>query len=210
MDAVLRAILYARVSTDEQADKGYSLPSQLEACRRYAEQHGFTVVAEFQDDCTGAIPIAERPEGKKAHALLIHGQADVLVAYTIDRLVRPPEEGDEVLLLSLVHSLNKTGKQIHTADRGQLKMDFVSLMTVMLEANRVGEERRKVVERTARGRNVKAQIGRVVGSNRPPYGYRFIRDQNNKVVGLEVFEGEAKVVRLIFQWYLDGWIGGIG
>ena len=31
-----RAILYARVSTDDQADKGYSLPSQLEHGRKYA------------------------------------------------------------------------------------------------------------------------------------------------------------------------------
>jgi len=44
---VKRAVIYARVSTDEQADKGYSLGSQLEACRAYAVGHGFTVVAEF-------------------------------------------------------------------------------------------------------------------------------------------------------------------
>ena len=34
-----RAILYTRVSTDEQAEHGYSLQSQLEACRAYAERH---------------------------------------------------------------------------------------------------------------------------------------------------------------------------
>jgi predicted site-specific integrase-resolvase len=33
-----RAVLYARVSTDDQSDKGYSLPSQLEAMRKYATQ----------------------------------------------------------------------------------------------------------------------------------------------------------------------------
>ena len=33
-----RAVLYARVSTDDQADKGYSLPSQFEAMRKYAAQ----------------------------------------------------------------------------------------------------------------------------------------------------------------------------
>ena len=40
-----RAVLYARVSTDDQADKGYSLPSQLDACRKYAERLGYLVVA---------------------------------------------------------------------------------------------------------------------------------------------------------------------
>ena len=90
-----RAVLYARVSTDEQAEKGYSLPSQLEACRRYAEQNEMTVVAEFSDDYSGATPIESRPEGSKAHGMLKDGHADVLIAYRIDRIVRPPEEGDE-------------------------------------------------------------------------------------------------------------------
>jgi len=52
-----RAILYARVSTDEQKDKGYSLPSQFEAMRKYASAQGFEIVAEHQDDYSGATPI---------------------------------------------------------------------------------------------------------------------------------------------------------
>ena len=46
-----RAVLYARVSTDEQADKGYSLPSQFDAMRKYAAQQGFEIAGEFS--CKG-------------------------------------------------------------------------------------------------------------------------------------------------------------
>ena len=35
-----RAILYARVSTEEQAKRGYSLAQQLEALREYAVRQG--------------------------------------------------------------------------------------------------------------------------------------------------------------------------
>ena len=35
-----RAILYARVSTDEQARSGYSLAQQIEALREHAEREG--------------------------------------------------------------------------------------------------------------------------------------------------------------------------
>ena len=35
-----RAILYARVSTDEQARSGYSLAQQIEALRDYAAREG--------------------------------------------------------------------------------------------------------------------------------------------------------------------------
>jgi site-specific DNA recombinase len=43
------AILYARVSTDEQARSGYSLAQQLEALRDYATREGYDVVEEVSD-----------------------------------------------------------------------------------------------------------------------------------------------------------------
>jgi hypothetical protein len=44
-----RAILYARVSTDEQARSGYSLAQQLEALREYAAREGYKVLEEVSD-----------------------------------------------------------------------------------------------------------------------------------------------------------------
>jgi hypothetical protein len=44
-----RAILYARVSTDEQARSGYSLAQQLEALREYASREGYEVLEEVSD-----------------------------------------------------------------------------------------------------------------------------------------------------------------
>ena len=41
-----RAILYARVSTDEQARTGYSLAQQIEALREYAAREGYEVLEE--------------------------------------------------------------------------------------------------------------------------------------------------------------------
>src|SRR5215211_4662872 len=44
-----RAILYARVSTDEQARSGYSLAQQMEALKAYAAQEGYEVLEEVTD-----------------------------------------------------------------------------------------------------------------------------------------------------------------
>jgi DNA invertase Pin-like site-specific DNA recombinase len=44
-----RAILYARLSTDEQARSGYSLAQQLEAQRDYAAREGYGVLEEVAD-----------------------------------------------------------------------------------------------------------------------------------------------------------------
>ena len=53
-----RAVLYIRVSTDEQ---GASIEAQRETCTRLANQHGYEIVAEFVDEnVSGAIAIDKR------------------------------------------------------------------------------------------------------------------------------------------------------
>lgn len=198
-----RAILYARVSTDDQADKGYSLPSQFEAMRKYAAQQGFEVVAEFQDDYSGATPIEYRPEGGKAYAMLKSGAADVIIAYTIDRFVRPPEDGDEWDMPVLIRGLAKLGKEIHTVKRGKLNTNFADLLIALLDARKAGEERRDIRERVMRGKQAKAKSGRVVGCKSPPYGYRYVRDQHGKITNLEIYQPEARIVRMIYKWYVN-------
>jgi site-specific DNA recombinase len=198
-----RAVLYGRVSTTDQKDVGYSLPSQFDAMRKYAAQQGFEIVGEFQDDYSGATPIEHRPEGRKAYTLLQSGGADVIIAYTIDRFVRPPEDGDEWEMPILIRGLAKLGKEIHTCDIGKLKTDFVSLLLVVIGAKSAGEERRNIRERSMRGKRQKAKSGRVVGT-RAPYGYRHVRDEHGKIVTLEIDEMTARIVRLIFKWYVDG------
>jgi len=47
--AIIWVILYARVSTDEQARSGYSLAQQLEALRDYAAREGYEVLEEVQE-----------------------------------------------------------------------------------------------------------------------------------------------------------------
>ena len=199
-------MIYARVSTDEQADRGYSLPSQLLACREYAARHGFEVLAEYADDYTGTVAIELRPEGRKAYAMLADGNADALIVYTVDRLVRPPLEGDEWDMPVLIRGLAKLGRDIHTVSRGQLKTDFASLLISMLDAKSAGDERRKIIERTGRGRLHKAKTGQVVGMGKAPYGYKYVKDTKDaaKTTMLAIDETQAAVVRMIFEWYTVG------
>ena len=46
----LRVAIYARVSTQEQAEHGYSLGTQLEACRQKAQELGAVTIREYIDD----------------------------------------------------------------------------------------------------------------------------------------------------------------
>jgi site-specific DNA recombinase len=41
------AVIYARVSSKEQADEGFSIPAQLKLLREYAAKHELRVAREF-------------------------------------------------------------------------------------------------------------------------------------------------------------------
>src|SRR5688572_4579500 len=50
---ITTALIYTRVSSDEQAREGLSLPAQLDSTRRYAAEHGWSLGAEFTDVMSG-------------------------------------------------------------------------------------------------------------------------------------------------------------
>jgi DNA invertase Pin-like site-specific DNA recombinase len=55
------AVLYARVSTDEQARMGYSLNQQIEALREWCAREGYEVLEEVTDPGqSGALPCRGR------------------------------------------------------------------------------------------------------------------------------------------------------
>ncbi len=84
-----RAILYARVSTDEQARSGYSLAQQIEALREYAASEGYEVLEEVQDPGQSGASL-ERPGMDRVRDLVATGGVSVVPAQDRDRLAREP------------------------------------------------------------------------------------------------------------------------
>lgn len=81
-----RAVVYLRVSTDEQSA---SIEAQRETCIRLAKQHGYNIIAEFVDEnISGAIAIDKRPALKRALHALGDDRADRLIVAKLDRLAR--------------------------------------------------------------------------------------------------------------------------
>ncbi|HNT77148.1 MAG TPA: recombinase family protein, partial [Anaerolineae bacterium] len=192
-----RAVSIARVSTKEQADNGYSLSSQLEACQLYAERHGFALIGEFQDDISGITPIADRPEGRKVQALIDARAVDAVIVYQVDRLFR-----DNVELLITTRQWLQAGIELHFCDIGQVRSENDVLL--LIRGWQGCDERAKILERFMRGKRTKAASGKVVAVGRPAYGYDYLRDEEGHVVNFKVNEEQAAVVRLIFQWYTEG------
>ena len=84
-----RAILYTRVSTDEQARSGYSLAQQLEALREYAAREGYEVLEEVSDPGQSGASL-ERPGMDRVRDLVQSGGVSVVLAQDRDRFAREP------------------------------------------------------------------------------------------------------------------------
>lgn len=182
----------ARVSTSEQAENGYSIPTQLEACRRYANKHGFEVAEEVTDDCSGAIPVADRPGGARVYELLKAGQVDAVIQYTIDRTARDKRQFplEYFVFLSDIHD---AGAELHFVDTGKSDGGIVD----MFKAWKAADERRDIRERTMRGREAKAKSGLVVSPSLAPFGYSY---HEGEITPNE----DAPIVEAIYSWYVHG------
>src|SRR5919199_3518766 len=84
-----KAILYARVSTEEQAESGYSLPQQIEALREYAAREGYEVLEEVTDPGQSGVSL-ERPGMDRVRDLVAAGGISVVLAQDRDRFAREP------------------------------------------------------------------------------------------------------------------------
>lgn len=186
----MRAVVYSRVSTDAQERDGTSLDTQERACLDQAADRGWNVVRCIRDAASGAT--LEREGIAELRAVLRSGEADVIVAYAVDRLSR---------------NQNHIGVLFDEFERAEVRMEFV---TERFEDTAVGRfilaarafiaevEREKIAERTMRGKAERARGGRIPQAfGAGCYGYTY-----NPATGKrEVEPFQATVVRRIFERY---------
>jgi len=82
-----KVAIYARVSTDEQAERDLSIPFQLERCRYHAQGNGWEVVREFVDAGESA-RTDKRPEFQQMITAARSKEFDVILVHKFDRFAR--------------------------------------------------------------------------------------------------------------------------
>lgn len=184
----MNAAIYARVSTTAQAEKGYSLETQVEACRDKAVQLGADTIKEYIDDgYSGAY--LERPALDSLRDALSANLHDYVIIYDTDRLAR-----DTMLLLLITEEIEKTATLVYVnseyskTPEGQLFYE--------IKGSFAKYERIRIQDRFNRGRRGKLKKGLPLRDSKI-LGYDFI--DGHYVVN----EAEASIVRHIFQLYLD-------
>jgi site-specific DNA recombinase len=189
-----RAILYARVSTDEQARSGYSLAQRIEALREYAAREGCVVLEEVVDPGQSGASL-ERPGMNRVRDLVAAGGVSVVLAQDRDRrIAREPA----------YHYLLRRGFEEHGTkiralnDRGDDSPEGELTDGILDQLAKF--ERAKTAERTRRGKLRKAREGKILRGPKPPYGFRY----NSAGDGLIVYEPEMVVAERVFRMAAEG------
>jgi site-specific DNA recombinase len=192
-----RAVLYARVSSDDRDRDDRNLLGQLDQCRQYALEHGYDIVDELAEDDRGASGAAfDLPQLTRVRELARTRACDVLVVREIDRLSRSLEKQ-----LLVEDELKRNGVVIEYV-LGEYPDTPEGNLHKHVRAAVAEYERLVIKERVARGRDLKVKAGNVMVYGRPPFGYRAVKRDHKHF--LEVDEETAAIVRQIFAWYTVG------
>lgn len=200
----LRAVIYLRVSTRTQVDKGYGLDAQLDICEAYAEKYGYEIVDTKQDRAISGTKGLDMRKGlDEAINLCLDGKANVFLCAALDRQSR------DTKLFNEVRDLLKTrGISFITVKEGMdLTLTRNALMGDILAAF-AAEDRRRIATRTLDGRIQKSKInGR--GSSYPIYGYKTQvtidpKDNETIIKKTVINQEQAEVVRHILKLTDEG------
>jgi site-specific DNA recombinase len=190
---ILWVILYARVSTDEQARSGYSLSQQLEALRAYAAREGYEILEEVTDPGKSGATL-DRPGLDRVRDLVASGGVSAVLAQDRDRFAREP-----AYLWVLQKELGEHGCKLRALnDRGDDSAE--GMLTDGILDQIAKYERAKVAERTRRGLLQKAREGKIIKGPKANFGFRF----NETNDGLVIYEPEMRIVEKIFSMAASG------
>ncbi len=190
-----RVALYARVSSEKQAEEG-TIASQVAVLEKRITDDGYAVDPQYRfiDDGVSGTTLV-RPALERLRDLAAVGAIDRLYVMAPDRLAR--RHGHQMLLLE---ELQARGVAVVFANR-PLGTTPEDQLLVQVQGVIAEYEHAKILERTRRGRRHAARCGRVSALSKAPYGYRYIdKHTGGGEARFEVIEEEAKVVRQIFTW----------
>lgn len=197
----IRAVIYLRVSTDEQSKNGRGLDAQLDLCTTYCMQRGYEVKQVVTDDgLSGKLPMSKRAALQEAITLGISGDVDVIVSYAQDRYARNTTVWASVRDIAIAaHIRLETVKEAR--DFANKDEQFMGDIHAAVAA----QEARTIASRLYGGRRERSKVdGR--GSGPAPYGYtKIVETQDNQVVErIEANERAIPIITIILRGRDEG------
>ena len=198
-----------RVSTGKQVDYNDSneadIPMQRRECHRFAEEHGWTIIHEEQEDGVSGHKVRAENRDKlqiiKEHAR--QGKFDILLVFMFDRIGRIADETPFV-----VEWFVRNGIRVWSCKEGEQRFDsHTDKLTNYIRFWQADGESEKTSIRTKTALNQLVEDGRFRGGI-APYGYDLVKSghfnkRRHEVWKLSVNDAEAAVVRMIFDKYVN-------
>jgi site-specific DNA recombinase len=191
-----RAALYARYSSSQQ--KQTSIEDQLRCARTLAQNEGWIVVAQYQDEeVRGTVPLAMREGGASLLAAAKAGEFDILIMEGLDRFSRDSVESGRWTKRLEHYRICVIGTADGYDSRGEGR-------TVMRLARGMQNEvaLEDLAKKTHRGLEGSFVRGDHVGGT--CYGYRSVPSANGIGKSLVIDEAQSSIVRRIFEMFADG------
>ncbi len=191
-----KAYIYTRVSTAMQVE-GYSLDAQKERMRSYAKSMDIEIAGEYEDAGRSGKSISGRPEFQRMINDIENQKDNVsfVLVFKLSRFGRSAADVLNTLQIMQDHGVNLICVEDgidSSKEAGKLVLTVMSAVAEM--------ERENIAAQTMEGRRQKAREGKWNGGP-APYGYS-IKDGS-----LVINEEEAKIVRLIFDKYVNEEVG---
>jgi DNA invertase Pin-like site-specific DNA recombinase len=194
----MKTVLFARVSSREQEETGYSLPSQEKLLKEYAERKDFRIAKKFS--------ISESASGKSQREIFNEmmeyvkkNNIKIIICEKVDRLTRNFKdavmidewlEKDEERQVHLV----KDSLILHKNSRSQEKLNWgIRILFAKNYIDNLSEEVKK-------GQKEKITQGWL--PTKPPLGYKTIGEKGHKIHIID--EEKAPLVRKMFELYAMG------
>ena len=185
------AVLYARVSSREQQEEGYSIEAQVKLLHTVASEKGLEIAREFVD------VESAKTTGRKLFAEMVtyfkrNRSCRTLLVEKTDRLYRNFRDAVTLEDLDLEIHFVKEGQVLSKDSKSQTKLMHDIRLAI---ARNYSENLREEVKK---GMSEKASQGIYPG--RPPFGYR--NNQGARTIETHPEKGATAVQ--IFEWYATG------
>jgi site-specific DNA recombinase len=183
----MKAAIYIRVSTEEQAKEGFSIATQKEKLTDLCKLHEWNIFDYYIDDGYSAKDL-NRPDMQRLLKDIKNRSFDIIVVYKLDRMVRSVYYLNELLQVFEKSNVRFNSMTEHfdtTSANGRMMINIIGTLAQW--------EREVNSERTYVNMMQKHEQGQRNGG-RAPFGYE-LNDEGN----LAINEDEAKWVRWMFE-----------
>ncbi len=197
------AVIYLRVSTQDQATRGgetegFSIPAQRDACRRKAASLGAVIVEEFVDRGESARS-ARRPELQRMLAYVGEQPIAYVIVHKVDRLARSRVDDVEINLVfqRAGAKLISCTENIDETPSGILLHGIMSSIAEFYSRNLANEVNKGLIQKAKNGGT----------PFRAPVGYRPVRiftEDGREVRSVEIDPDRGPLVRQAFEMYATG------